>query len=157
MSAIADTHGLIDRAATEMAGMAATGVIITWQQPVASLLAALCNRAEQIRDSWPIGMRPADVETNLAVNVPGWREAVHVAARYLACDLLPLMRVGGQIRSPNPFAFQRGEWGNVVGLSMVPVEGAPNTMRECYAVQWDDGAADLWPVLDPEAAYEFRG
>lgn len=33
----------------------------------------------------------------------------------------------------------------------------PETGHRCYAVKFPDGAADWWPVDDPDCGYEFDG
>lgn len=54
-----------------------------------------------------------------------------------------------EIRSCHPYAFHSGEWGRL--LTTVESQG-----RDCYLIQWPDGAEDWWPVEDAMAGYEFR-
>ena len=59
---------------------------------------------------------------------------------------------GQRIRGTHPYIFRSGEWASLVG-----VMNDPETGRPCYAVVFDDDAADWWPVDDPAAGYEFTG
>jgi hypothetical protein len=54
-----------------------------------------------------------------------------------------------EIRSTHPAAFRSGQWAKVVAI-------VPSSERECYLVEFPDGATDFWAVNDPDAGYEFR-
>lgn len=64
--------------------------------------------------------------------------------------LSPAQRVGMQVRSRHLGAFNRDEWGTIMSVR-TPMDGVP-----CYGIRWPDGAADLWPVDDPDDVREFR-
>lgn len=68
-----------------------------------------------------------------------------------------LPNVGRMIRSNNPFAYRRYEWALIRSVVKIrPPSGRADDLRPVYRVQWPDGAADVWAVEDPPAAYEFR-
>lgn len=52
------------------------------------------------------------------------------------------------IRSTHPDAFRSGQWAEVRTV-------APGTDRDCYVVEFPDGATDYWVVDDSAAGYEF--
>jgi hypothetical protein len=52
------------------------------------------------------------------------------------------------IRGTHPYMFRSGEWARL--LTTVESHG-----RDCYLVEFPDGATDWWPVGDEEAGYEF--
>jgi hypothetical protein len=54
-----------------------------------------------------------------------------------------------RIRATHPYAFRSGEWATL--CCVVPGPG-----RDCYLVEFDDGATDFWPVHDLAHGYEFR-
>jgi hypothetical protein len=53
------------------------------------------------------------------------------------------------IRSCHPYAYKSGEWGQIVGMSMVDGRG-------CWDVVWPDGSVDTWPFDDDTARYEYK-
>lgn len=57
-----------------------------------------------------------------------------------------------RIRATHRYAFRSGIWADLKGTV-----ADPETGRECYLVEFGDGAADFWPVRDPDAGYEFAG
>lgn len=57
---------------------------------------------------------------------------------------------GQRIRGTHPYVFRSGEWAELVGTM-----DDPETDRRSYAVKFDDGAVDWWPVSDEAAGYEF--
>lgn len=62
-----------------------------------------------------------------------------------------------QIRGTHPYSFRSGEWATILTIALTPVVGTNGrVVRECYLVQFDDGVKDYLPVVDPDAAYEFR-
>lgn len=113
-----------------------------------ALLLALADRADAVLDAIPPGGR-GQREGLLAGTIPGWRQAVNVAATTLGRDLDPAHRVGSQVRRVDLDAFNRDAWGDV--MSLTTIEGT-----ECYAVLWDDGATALLPTHDPDATYQWR-
>lgn len=58
------------------------------------------------------------------------------------------------IRATHWAMFRSGEWAKLKGITDLP--GFSGGERECYLVEFSDGAADFWPVTDPDAGYEFR-
>lgn len=52
------------------------------------------------------------------------------------------------IRTMHPNGFRSGQWATL--LSIAPAED-----RDCYLVQFPDGATDFWVVDDPDGKYEF--
>jgi hypothetical protein len=52
------------------------------------------------------------------------------------------------IRITHRYGFRSGEWAACTGYT--EIRG-----RVCYAVQFDDGVSDSWPLGDPDAGYEF--
>ncbi len=59
-----------------------------------------------------------------------------------------------QIRHDHPHGFRSGQWGYVIDVVLVERD---DENRLCYAVGWDDGVIDTWPVYnDQEKYYSFR-
>lgn len=57
---------------------------------------------------------------------------------------------GQRIRGTHPYVFRSGQWATLIGT-----QDDPETGRRCYAVRFDDGMTDWWPVDDKSAGYEF--
>lgn len=55
-----------------------------------------------------------------------------------------------RIRTMHRYGFRSGEWAKLHGTIT-----DPGTGRECYLVEFDDGATDFWVVNDPDGQYEF--
>jgi hypothetical protein len=113
------------------------------------LLLALWETADGLLDATPDSMRTRPSVESFLHSIPGWRQAVVLAAAVLDRDLLPEHRVGQQIRSMHHASFNRFEWGTIVGLEDVDD-------RLCWAVRWPDGANDLWVCHDLDAMHQFR-
>lgn len=64
--------------------------------------------------------------------------------------LSPAQRVGMQVRSRHPDAFNRDVWGTI----MTVTNASDGVLR--YGVRWPDGGNALWPVDDPDDVREFR-
>lgn len=47
-----------------------------------------------------------------------------------------------------------GEWAKILGI--VTVDIGRGMVRDCYQVQFPDGATDQWPIVDRAAGYEFK-
>lgn len=52
------------------------------------------------------------------------------------------------IRYTHPSGFRSGEWAETIGTATV-------NGRECHFVKFLDGVTDTWPMVDPDAGYEF--
>lgn len=65
------------------------------------------------------------------------------------------------IRATHPDAFRSGEWARITGVivSGFPCKGENGVshmeQNVCFAVEFLDGASDIWPVGDKAAGYEF--
>jgi hypothetical protein len=57
--------------------------------------------------------------------------------------------VGQQIKGTHPYTFRTGEWAVIRSV-------VPGSDRNCYLVEFEDGATDFWPVDDSVEPYEFR-
>jgi hypothetical protein len=53
-----------------------------------------------------------------------------------------------KIRATHPYSYRSGQWAELLTT-------APGTDRDCYVVQFPDGATDFWVVDDQHAGYEF--
>lgn len=53
-----------------------------------------------------------------------------------------------KIRATHPYAYRSGQWATVLTT-------VPGPTRDCYIVEFPDGATDWWVVGDPDAGYEF--
>ena len=60
--------------------------------------------------------------------------------------------MGSEIRTLHPHGFRSGEWARLTGTATDPENG-----RECFTVEFPDGATDFWVMGDPDGQYEFRG
>ena len=58
-------------------------------------------------------------------------------------------RVGQEVRSCHPYAYQSGKWARIVNV--VPCRG-----EEMWLLEWPDGKTDIWNPIDGAAEYEFR-
>jgi hypothetical protein len=61
----------------------------------------------------------------------------------------PEARVGLLVRATHPYSYRSGQWAVIV--TVVPARG-----RDCWLVEFDDGATDVWVCDDPSAGFEFR-
>jgi hypothetical protein len=63
------------------------------------------------------------------------------------------MQPGGpatHVRHTHPFGFRAGEWAEILGVAMAHGQ-------LCWHVRFeDDGAEDLWVIVDELEPYEFR-
>lgn len=61
------------------------------------------------------------------------------------------------IRSNHPYAHKRGQWGLVVSETnlLIKRDGQVIT-RPCFDIMWPDGDVDIWPIVDPNADYDFK-
>lgn len=58
-----------------------------------------------------------------------------------------------RIRATHPYAFRSGQWASLAGVMRVP--GFPGGDRECYLVEFPDGATDFWVATAARQDYEF--
>jgi hypothetical protein len=54
-----------------------------------------------------------------------------------------------EVRQTHPSGFRSGTWARV--LTIVESYG-----RDCWLVEFSDGARDWWPIDDADAGYEVR-
>jgi hypothetical protein len=54
-----------------------------------------------------------------------------------------------EVRQTHPYGYRSGEWAKA--LTIVESYG-----RDCWLVEFSDGARDWWPIDDPMAGYETR-
>ncbi len=55
-----------------------------------------------------------------------------------------------EVRGLHPYVYRSGEWARIV-MPCVSERG-----RDCWLVEFDDGATDVWVQDDSVARYEFR-
>lgn len=58
------------------------------------------------------------------------------------------------IRGLHQDHFRSGQWAELKGIQMFTPRNLP--AREVYAVEFEDGQTDLWPIEDPSNTYEFK-
>jgi hypothetical protein len=86
------------------------------------------------------------------------RKFLHIARQQLrshftVIDSEPLTKKV-LIRGLHQDHFRTGQWAELIGIQMFTPRNS--TTRECYAVRFEDGQEDLWPVEDPTNTYEFK-
>lgn len=55
------------------------------------------------------------------------------------------------VRSHHWAAYRSGQWARILTIAPDP-EG-----RDCFVVEFPDGATDFWVKDDPDGQYEFAG
>lgn len=58
------------------------------------------------------------------------------------------------IRGTHPYCFRSGEWATLSHIETVIRPDGEH--RKCYAVVFEGGVSDLWPVEDDSYGYEFK-
>lgn len=119
---------------------------------------------EQVRMGWHLlghrivrdMLRPDCVtEGEIDAEIRRAKDRVQAAAVEFGMGLFPepgtireLRQVTAMIRSAHPYSYRSGEWAVITGITY-----PPGTGRACYAVQFPDGAENIW-IMDDSAEPE---